>query len=88
MYSADFPTMPAFSVRSGVSSGVGAVRNRVSGLLDTESGPLAPVADRVHAVRDGAKGAGEGFEGRVREKPLQTLIVAGVAGFVLGRLLR
>jgi ElaB/YqjD/DUF883 family membrane-anchored ribosome-binding protein len=39
-------------------------------------------------VRSAATGAAGTFEGRVREKPLQTLLLAGVAGFVIGRLLR
>jgi hypothetical protein len=71
----------AGQVRGGVSSGADAVRNRISGLLDTEEGPLAGPVDRAQAL-------GTGFEGRVREKPLQTLLLAGVAGFVIGRLLR
>ena len=71
----------AGQVRGGVSSGAGAVRNRISGLLDTEEGPLSGPVDRAQAL-------GTGFEGRVREKPLQTLLLAGVAGFVIGRLLR
>jgi len=71
----------AGQVRGGVSSGAGAVRNRISGLLDTDEGPLAGPVDRAQAL-------GTGFEGRVREKPLQTLLLAGVAGFVIGRLLR
>ena len=82
----------AGSVRDGVSGGVGAVRNRIAGLVDTEEGPLAGVSGRVHdaagGVRSAATGAADTFEGRVREKPLQTLLLAGVAGFVIGRLLR
>jgi ElaB/YqjD/DUF883 family membrane-anchored ribosome-binding protein len=30
----------------------------------------------------------EGVEGRVRQSPAQTLLIAAVAGFVVGRLLR
>ncbi len=71
----------AGQVRGGVSSGADAVRNRISGLLDTQEGPLSGPVDRAQAL-------GTGFEGRVREKPLQTLLLAGVAGFVIGRLLR
>jgi rubrerythrin/ElaB/YqjD/DUF883 family membrane-anchored ribosome-binding protein len=82
----------AGSVRDGVAGGVGAVRNRIAGLVDTEEGPLAGVSGRVQdaagGVRSAATGAAETFEGRVREKPLQTLLLAGVAGFVIGRLLR
>jgi ElaB/YqjD/DUF883 family membrane-anchored ribosome-binding protein len=71
----------AGSVRQGVTGGVDAVRNRIAGLLNDDEGPLADVQDRAQHV------AGS-FEGRVREKPLQTLLLAGVAGFVIGRLLR
>ena len=78
----------AGSVRDGVSGGVGAVRNRISGLLDTEEGPLAGARGYVDTARGGVQSAADGFEGRVREKPLQTLLLAGVAGFVIGRLLR
>ncbi|MFL5537621.1 MAG: DUF2383 domain-containing protein [Longimicrobiaceae bacterium] len=82
----------AGSVRDGVSGGVGAVRNRIAGLVDMEEGPLAGVGGRVQdaagGVRSAASGAADTFEGRVREKPLQTLLLAGVAGFVIGRLLR
>src|SRR3954449_10122754 len=82
----------AGSVRDGVAGGVGAVRNRIAGLVDTEEGPLAGVSGRVQdaagGVRSAATGAADTFEGRVREKPLQTLLLAGVAGFVIGRLLR
>jgi ElaB/YqjD/DUF883 family membrane-anchored ribosome-binding protein len=46
------------------------------------------VQDAAGGVRSAATGAADTFEGRVREKPLQTLLLAGVAGFVIGRLLR
>lgn len=71
----------AGQVRGGVNSGADAVRNRISGLLDTDEGPLSGPMDRAQAL-------GTTFEGRVRDKPLQTLLLAGVAGFVIGRLLR
>jgi len=82
----------AGSVRDGVSGGVGAVKNRIAGLVDTAEDSLTSVGGRVQnaagGVRDAATGAADTFEGRVREKPLQTLLLAGVAGFVIGRLLR
>jgi ElaB/YqjD/DUF883 family membrane-anchored ribosome-binding protein/rubrerythrin len=78
----------AGSVREGVTGGVDAVRNRIAGLLDSETGPLAGVQDRVQGVAGSARGAADSFEGRVKDKPLQTLLLAGVAGFVIGRLLR
>ncbi len=79
-------------VREKVSDGVGAVTNRISGLLDTHEGPLSGPIDRVRGGAQGAVGgardARDDFETRVREKPLQTLLVAAVAGFVVGRMLR
>jgi ElaB/YqjD/DUF883 family membrane-anchored ribosome-binding protein len=82
----------AGSVREGVSGAAGAVRNRIAGLVDQAEGPLQSVGGRVQdaagEVRSAASGAADTFEGRVREKPLQTLLLAGVAGFVIGRLLR
>jgi ElaB/YqjD/DUF883 family membrane-anchored ribosome-binding protein len=82
----------AGSVRDGVAGGVGAVKNRIAGLMDTTEDSLASVGGRVQnaagGVRNAATGAADTFEGRVREKPLQTLLLAGVAGFVIGRLLR
>lgn len=82
----------AGSVRDGVQGGVGAVRNRIAGLMDTAEGSLASAGERVQTaaggVRQAAGGAADTVEGRIREKPLQTLLLAGVAGFVIGRLLR
>jgi ElaB/YqjD/DUF883 family membrane-anchored ribosome-binding protein/rubrerythrin len=82
----------AGSVRDGVAGGVGAVKNRIAGLVDTAEDSLTSVGGRVQdaagGVRNAATGAADTFEGRVREKPLQTLLLAGVAGFVIGRLLR
>jgi ElaB/YqjD/DUF883 family membrane-anchored ribosome-binding protein len=78
----------AGTVRERVSGGADAVRNRIAGLLDTEQGPLAGARGYVDTAAGGVRTAADGFEGRVREKPLQTLLLAGVAGFVIGRLLR
>ena len=82
----------AGSVRDGVAGGVGAVRNRIAGLVGTAEESLSSAGGRVQdaagGVRSAATGAADTFEGRVREKPLQTLLLAGVAGFVIGRLLR
>jgi ElaB/YqjD/DUF883 family membrane-anchored ribosome-binding protein len=82
----------AGTVRERVGAGAGAVQNRIAGLLDTHEGPLAPHVERARgasqtAVR-GARDAQLTFEERVREKPLQTLALVGIAGFVLGRILR
>lgn len=93
----------AGTVRERATAGAGAVGNRISGLLDTESGPLAgplsgartrvddaSVRLRGHAetARVRAGDAQVAFEERARERPLQTLLMAGLAGFVIGRLLR
>jgi ElaB/YqjD/DUF883 family membrane-anchored ribosome-binding protein len=75
-------------VRDRVSGGAGAVRNRITGLLDADEGPLADARGYVDTAAGGVRSAAGSFEGRVREKPLQTLLLAGVAGFVIGRLLR
>lgn len=66
--------------------------NRISGLLDMEEGPLAGPMGRVRGgvgtARQGAVDATSTFEERIRSKPVQMLLAAGVAGFVVGRLLR
>ncbi len=66
--------------------------NRISGLLDMEEGPLAGPVGRVRGgvgtARQGAVDATSTLEERIRDKPVQMLLIAGVAGFVVGRLLR
>jgi ElaB/YqjD/DUF883 family membrane-anchored ribosome-binding protein/rubrerythrin len=73
------------SVREKVSAGAGAVANRLQGMWGGEGeglrGGLEGAGDRAGQVVDR-------FEDHVRESPLQTLLVAAVAGFVIGRLLR
>jgi rubrerythrin len=49
---------------------------------------MAAVRDRVDTLKGGAREAGVSFEHRFQEQPLQTLLIAGIAGFVIGRLLR
>jgi ElaB/YqjD/DUF883 family membrane-anchored ribosome-binding protein len=71
-------------VRDRVTSGVGRVTNRISGLMDSDGPVRHAASDAAHQVRD----LGTDLEGRVRHRPLQTLLIAGVAGFVIGRLLR
>lgn len=78
----------AGTVRERAGSGRDAVGNRISGLLDTEEGPLSGAAHRVGSARQGAVDATGTFEERIRDQPLQMLLIAGVAGFVIGRLLR
>lgn len=88
----------AESVRGGGSTGGTAAYgesgggSRISGLLDLEEGPLAGPVGRVRGgvgtARTGAADATSTFETRIRQKPVQMLIIAGVAGFVVGRLLR
>lgn len=84
----------ASTARERVTAGVEAVQNRVSGMMGgSESGTtgeLAPgTVERVRfSAGDTARDVRGDFEDRVREKPLQTLVLAGIAGFVIGRLLR
>lgn len=80
----------ASTARDRVAARMEAVSNRISGLLDTAPAERvqATVGDAVDTVRERASEAMGGLEHRVREKPLQTLLVAGIAGFVIGRLLR
>jgi vacuolar-type H+-ATPase subunit H len=82
----------AETVRGGVADGTTGASNRISGLLDMEEGPLAAPVGKVRGgvgtARRGAMGAASSLEARIREKPVQTLLMAGVAGFVVGRLLR
>ncbi|HYW06317.1 MAG TPA: DUF2383 domain-containing protein [Longimicrobium sp.] len=78
----------AGTVRERAESGREAVGSRISGLLDTEEGPLSGAAHRVESARQGAVDATGTFEERIRDQPLQMLLIAGVAGFVIGRLLR
>jgi len=49
---------------------------------------LAAVRGRADTLAGGARSAGATFEQRFQEQPLQTLLIAGIAGFVIGRLLR
>ncbi|HEX8453714.1 MAG TPA: hypothetical protein VF647_16550, partial [Longimicrobium sp.] len=82
----------AETVRGGVADGTTGAGNRISGLLDMEEGPLAAPVGKVRGgvgtARQGAVDATSTLEARIRDKPVQTLLMAGVAGFVVGRLLR
>ena len=91
----------AGEVRERVAAGVGAVRNRIAGVMEraqagaadaepSEGSPAgtgrgAALRNRVQAL---AGDAGDTFEERIQQAPLQTLLIAGIAGFVIGRLLR
>ena len=90
----------AGQVRERVTGGVEAVRNRIAGLTaghtdghteaydgyaTTGTAGSAGLRERAQTL---AGGAGDTFEQRYQEKPLQTLLIAGIAGFVIGRLLR
>lgn len=94
----------AETARERVSGGVDAVRNRIAGLTDRDTagsagyteegydgypagGPsrTADLRGRAQAL---AGNAGDTFEQRFNAQPLQTLLIAGIAGFVIGRLLR
>jgi rubrerythrin len=81
----------AGTVRERMSTGADAVTNRIAGLLE-EEGPLAARAQQVRGgLESGLHAADEArvtVEDRVRQRPVQTLLLAGLAGFVLGRILR
>ncbi|HYR06997.1 MAG TPA: ferritin-like domain-containing protein [Longimicrobium sp.] len=94
----------AGTARERVAGGVDAVRNRIAGLTERTTpagagytdeaydgypagGPsrTADLRGRAQAL---AGNAGDTFEQRFNAQPLQTLLIAGIAGFVIGRLLR
>ncbi|MBW3571569.1 MAG: ferritin-like domain-containing protein [Gemmatimonadetes bacterium] len=93
----------AGQVRDRVAGGVDAVRNRIADLTDPGPAGGAAYgeegydgypagASRTADLRTRAQvlaaNAGDGFEQRFNQQPLQTLLIAGIAGFVIGRLLR
>lgn len=94
----------AGTARERAQSGVDAVRNRIAGLTDrgaagsagyTEegydgypAGGPSRTADLRGKAQALAGNAGDTFEQRFNAQPLQTLLIAGIAGFVIGRLLR
>lgn len=77
----------AGQVRARAADAADAVRNRIAGMMegDGEGGADVPAGERAAAM---ARQAGATFEERFYERPLQTLLIAGIAGFVVGRLLR
>jgi rubrerythrin len=80
----------AGQVRGRAGNAAGAVRNRIAGMMG-DAGPGSAAADSPGAgARAGrlVRGAGATVEGRFHERPLQTLLLVGLAGFVLGRMLR
>ncbi len=87
----------AGGARERVAGGLDAVANRISHLAEGREGAVGGVADRVAGgvggtaryVRDGSVDElRTGFEEQVRRSPVQTLLVAALAGFVIGRILR
>jgi hypothetical protein len=85
-------------VREGVAGGLESVANRISHLVDPDQGGrMAGVAGGVAGgMESTARYVREGdleelrrdFEGQVRRSPVQTLLAAALAGFVIGRILR
>ena len=93
----------AGTARERVTGAAGAVRNRIAELADrghadgtgyteaydgyatTGTSRTADLRTRAQAL---AGNAGDTFEQRFNQQPLQTLLIAGIAGFVIGRLLR
>lgn len=87
----------AGTVRERVAGGVDAVRNRLEGVMNRDGGHASASygepydgspTHRTDALAGRAREAGASFEHRFQEQPLQTLLIAGIAGFVIGRLLR
>ncbi|HEX2093588.1 MAG TPA: ferritin-like domain-containing protein [Longimicrobiaceae bacterium] len=90
----------AGGARESVAGGLEAAANRISHLVggqDGEGGRMAGVANRLAGgiegtaryVREGnLEELQTGFEEQVRRSPVQTLLVAALAGFVIGRILR
>lgn len=94
----------AGTARERVAGAADAVRNRIAGLTERTTAPTAGYTDeaydgypaggpsRTADLRNRAQAlagnAGDTFEQRFNAQPLQTLLIAGIAGFVIGRLLR
>lgn len=92
----------AGTARERVAGGLESAANRISHLVNQEEGAagqgrMAGVANRLaggmestaHYVREADAGElRHDFEEQVRRNPVQTLLVAAVAGFAIGRLLR
>jgi rubrerythrin len=70
---------------NGGASGTGLYADEAYAGAPTGGDRLAEVRGRVTTV---AGNAGKSFEQRFQEQPLQTLLIAGIAGFVIGRLIR
>lgn len=78
----------ASEVRARAGEAADAVRNRIAGMMEGHGegdGADLPPRERAEIM---ARRAGATFEERFYERPLQTLLIAGIAGFVVGRLLR
>jgi rubrerythrin len=94
----------AGTARERVTGAADAVRNRIAGLTERGTGGGAGYTDEAYDGYPGggasrtadlrtraqalAGNAGDTFEERFNAQPLQTLLIAGIAGFVIGRLLR
>jgi rubrerythrin len=76
--------------RDGAAASGGMYADEAYGGMPASGGTdrMAAVRDRVDTLAGGARSAGATFEQRFQEQPLQTLLIAGIAGFVIGRLLR
>ncbi|HEX6041188.1 DUF2383 domain-containing protein [Longimicrobium sp.] len=70
---------------NGGASGTGLYADEAYAGAPTGASRVAEVRGRVTTV---AGNAGRSFEQRFQEQPLQTLLIAGIAGFVIGRLIR
>jgi rubrerythrin len=79
-------------VRNRAAEATDAVRNRIAGMMEGEPSVPGGAGLAEPTVRDRAEGvarsAGATLEERFHEQPLRSLLLVGLAGFVLGRMLR
>ena len=75
----------AASARDTVSGGVHSVTNRISGLFDDTTGSVRGQTELAAEYLDDWRTE---IETQVRTRPLKVLLAAGLAGFVIGRILR
>jgi rubrerythrin len=79
----------ASTARDAVGGGVHSVTNRISGLLDdTTHGAGRAVRGQTELAAEYLDDWRTEIETQVRRSPLKVLVAAGLAGFVIGRILR
>jgi hypothetical protein len=89
----------AAGARNRVADALAGAANRIEGLSDERGGRMSGAAHRVAGGMDSAAdyvregdmtpgGMRDDLETRIRESPLQTLLLLFAVGFVIGRILR